>query len=36
MALCTLAATRARSPALVALLPQEEVLYDDDTQVGLR
>jgi hypothetical protein len=33
MAICRLAATRAREPCLVALLPQEEVRDEDDQQV---
>jgi hypothetical protein len=36
MAICRLAATRARDPCLVALLPQEEVRDEDDQQVRAR
>ncbi|KAI3424697.1 hypothetical protein D9Q98_008087 [Chlorella vulgaris] len=32
MAICRLAATKARTPCLVALLPQQEELYQDDSQ----
>ncbi|KAL4422287.1 hypothetical protein ABPG75_008484 [Micractinium tetrahymenae] len=34
MAICRLAATRARTPQLVALLPAEEVLYEDGSQAS--
>lgn len=35
MAVCRLAATRAREPRLVALLPQEEAVNEDGWQVGV-
>lgn len=34
MAICRLAANNARQPRLVALLPQDELVNEDEWQVG--
>ena len=35
MAICRVAPTAARPPCLVALLPQQEVVFDSGGQVGV-